>query len=94
MNNSLISGISRHMAQMSRYCKAYLADAFVAFNGWPADREIPDSGILYLHETFCVTKSIYPDEGVLFDRITPEWVQFCTERLEFRVPEHIRAEPH
>jgi hypothetical protein len=49
-------------------------------------REWTDSDILYIQENFVVTADIYLDEGIVFDRVTPEWMEFCTDKLKFEVP--------
>jgi hypothetical protein len=54
-------------------------------------RVLTDASVLYLHDSFVVTDGICLDEGVIFDAVTPEWRRFCTERLEFRVPEELQA---
>lgn len=42
--------------------------------------------IVYLHENYVVTSLMWKDEDILFDQITPEWIQFCRETLEFQLP--------
>lgn len=98
------------MAEMGRYCKAYLAKDFRAFPGWAENAaalrserqevdgrevevertELKDDDILYLQENLVVTDGIFKDENVVFDQVTPEWQAFCTEVLQFEVPEYAR----
>lgn len=40
---------------------------------------------LFLQEDFTVTQSIYLDERVVFDNVSPEWVEFCKNNLRFEV---------
>jgi len=82
------------MAEMGRYCKAYLAKDFHAFPGWSggARRETGEDDILYLQENLVVTDGIFKDEGIVFDRVTPEWTEFCTGTLAFEIPEYARDE--
>jgi hypothetical protein len=49
-----------------------------------APREIND--FLYLQEDYRVTDGIFLDENVIFDQVTPEWITYCKETLEFEVP--------
>jgi len=49
-------------------------------------RESTDSDILYLQENFAVTDGIFIDEGIVFDQISPEWIEFCKNELKFQVP--------
>jgi len=40
----------------------------------------------FLQENYVVTKGIFKDEEILWDKVTPEWEQFCKETLQFAVP--------
>lgn len=33
-----------------------------------------------------VTGGIFKDENVVFERVTPEWKEFCTKNLNFAIP--------
>ena len=43
--------------------------------------------MVFLQQDFTVTELIWPGENVIFNRITPEWVDFCTRELQFKVPD-------
>lgn len=49
-------------------------------------RPLTDSDFLYLQENFTVTDGVLLDENVIFDQVTPEWVDFCKTTLNFEVP--------
>ena len=49
-------------------------------------RALTDDDILYIQENYTVTDGIFIDENVIFDTPTPEWVDFCTNDLGFRLP--------
>jgi hypothetical protein len=49
-------------------------------------RSFSDNDFLYVQEDFTVTDGVYIDENVVFDRVTPEWVEFCTTILKFEAP--------
>jgi hypothetical protein len=49
-------------------------------------RELTDDSYLYLQENFTVTDGIFIDENLIFDRVSPEWKEFCQTTLEFRIP--------
>ena len=51
-----------------------------------ANPEFTDSDIVYVQENVVVTDGIFIDEGVIFDQVTPEWVEFCKNDLKFEVP--------
>jgi hypothetical protein len=56
-----------------------------------APRQLSDSDFLYLQETFTVTDGIFLDQNVIFDQVTPEWIEFCENTLKFEIPEYQRA---
>lgn len=47
-------------------------------------RELTDSSYLFLQENFTVTDGIFSDENIIFDEVTPEWISFCKDNLEFK----------
>lgn len=84
------------------YCAAYLLSELSRFPGWAAGAreeaggEQHDAGEngsadehLFLHQDYTVTSSMWHGEGVRFDRVTPEWKQFCTEVLKFEVVDEL-----
>ena len=98
------------MATMGKYCKAYHARSFRAYQNWTENRdnlrktrenvdgkevEVPrqltDDDVLYLQENLIVTDGIFLDQNIVFDNLTPEWQEFCTETLRFELPEDVRA---
>jgi hypothetical protein len=89
------------MASMGIYCKAYPISSFQQFSGWNlnggpfqlnrsgdgATEGVPDTqDYLFLQENYTVTANVYLDEGIVYDNITPEWVEFCKNVLRFEVP--------
>jgi ankyrin repeat protein len=85
------------------YARAYLLGELRKFSDWreekinwketvPAaengnSRELSDDDVVFLQQDFTVTELIWPGENVIFNRITPEWVDFCTQELQFKVPD-------
>lgn len=49
-------------------------------------RIITDDDFLYVQENYVVTDGIFKDENIIFDNVTPEWVDFCKNTLLFEVP--------
>lgn len=49
-------------------------------------RELNDSDFFYLQENFVVTDDIFIDESIVFANVTPEWIEFCKNKLKFEVP--------
>jgi len=55
--------------------------------GSDAPRQLANDSIVYLQENFTVTDNIMKDENVIYDHVTPQWVEFCTRELNFTVPD-------
>ena len=56
-----------------------------------APRPLTDSDFLYLQENFTITDGIFLDQNIIFDQVSPEWVEFCKSTLKFEIPEYQRA---
>jgi hypothetical protein len=86
------------MKKMGKYCKAYEIKQLMAYPGWAkkghqaaargnaeaATEEAP-AEFYYLQENFTVTSGIFLDEGIVFEAVTPEWLEFCRNTLKFEV---------
>lgn len=44
-------------------------------------RELTDDDYLYLHLDYTVTDGIFIDENIIFNDVTPEWIEFCSDVL-------------
>ena len=53
-------------------------------------RTITDNDFLYLQENYFVTDGIFIDENIIFDSVTPEWIDFCRNTLAFEVPDYAK----
>jgi hypothetical protein len=83
------------MPNMGSYCKAYPVERFREYPQWsekerqkqaePAQAD--EEAYYFLQENYTVTENIFLDEGVVFDKVTPEWKEFCTRTLAFAIPE-------
>ena len=85
------------------YARAYLLGQLRQFSDWHEEninwketatanengnsRELSDDDVVFLQEDFTVTELIWPGENVIFKRTTPEWIDFCTQELQFKVPD-------
>jgi hypothetical protein len=87
------------MSKMGRYCKAYPISRFREYQRWTektenfrlekeasADGQASEKSHLYLQENYVVTDGIFIDENIIFDGVTPEWMDFCKDTLKFEVP--------
>lgn len=90
------------MSKMGKYCKAYMVSRLQEFDGWADNyrrlekdeshasdngNSAPENDYLFLQENFTVTKGIFLDEDVVYDNVTPQWINFCENTLEFKIPE-------
>lgn len=90
------------MAVMGRYCKAYYLSKLREFPGWTelpmakanaadqvngSDDHAKD--YLFLQENYTVTRGIFLDEEIVFDRVSPEWKEFCENILNFKNPDPV-----
>lgn len=51
-------------------------------------RDLTDDDHLYLQEDYGVTDGIFMDEHIIFNNVTPEWIDFCRNVLKFEVPSY------
>jgi ankyrin repeat protein len=85
--------------RLRQYCAALHMKDLRQFPGWqesgaegsgsqgaPLEDPLSNGAIVYLHQDFHVTRSIWPREEVIFDHDTPEWRRFCREVLRFAAP--------
>jgi len=93
------------MRKMGKYCKAYPIERFREYGGW-SEKAFTDNGkeagdssnspersFLYLQENYVVTSNIFLDEDIVFDDVTPEWIDHCTNALKFEVPVYESVSP-
>jgi uncharacterized protein len=70
------------------YARAYLLGDLRKFSDWQEDsNELSDDDVVFLQEDFTVTQLIWPGENVIFNQNTPAWIKFCTQELQFKVPD-------
>ncbi|MEL6438041.1 MAG: hypothetical protein AAFQ80_02125 [Cyanobacteria bacterium J06621_8] len=55
------------------------------------NRVLTDDDFLYLQENYVVTDGIFKDENIIFDAVTAEWKDFCTQTLSFEIPNYQSA---
>jgi len=85
-----------------QYCKAYQVSALRQFPDWKENNsngaenngngsadEFAEDDVVFLHQDFTVTRSMWHNEDVIFDQVSPEWKEFCANVLEFKVPDDL-----
>lgn len=50
------------------------------------DAKPAEHDYLFLQENFTVTRGIFLDEDIVFDSVTPQWIDFCKNTLNFELP--------
>lgn len=76
---------------MHTFCKAYALKDLRKFNGWSEKRplneeENTDEIVCFIWDDFTVVKDPIYDQDLLFDEVTPAWIEFCQTTLQFAVP--------
>ncbi|PYP89711.1 MAG: ankyrin repeat domain-containing protein [Blastocatellia bacterium AA13] len=86
------------------YCKAYQLEELRKYPNWSESRinwkEKADStsgtsdagsddDIVFIHQDFTVTKSIWHDENIIFNAVDPAWQEFCANTLKFKAPDDL-----
>jgi ankyrin repeat protein len=51
--------------------------------------EFSDDDIMFIHQDYTVTQSMWHNENVIFNQVTSEWKDFCTTALNFKVPDDL-----
>lgn len=94
-------GVWEDPRETQPYCKAYYLKDLRQFDDWSEiateplveededeePRPAQDDDIVYIHQDFTVTESMWHGEDVIVDEVTPEWKTFCESKLEFAIPE-------
>lgn len=87
-----------------KYAKAYHLSELRKFPGWEGQAAgaggpdaaegngngaAPQGEVVFLHQDYTVSRSVRAGEEVIFDRVTPEWKEFCDTELKFQVPDEL-----
>ena len=85
-----------------KYCKAYHLKELREFPHWSEkgsafngnekmtdqtnEAGLTDDKVVFIHQDFTVTDSVWHNENVIFDQVSESWRDFCATALGFRVP--------
>ena len=78
-----------------KYCTAYHLGDLRRYSEWsenklnPESQELADTDVVFLHQDYKVTKSMWADEDVIFDKVPDQWKDFCNTQLRFVVPDSL-----
>lgn len=51
--------------------------------------EFNEDSIVFVHQDYSVTESMWHNENVIFNQVTPAWMAFCAGELGFKVPDDL-----
>jgi len=86
-----------------QYCKAYHLGELRQYPGWTEGQinwkkkangqggeiDFAEESVVFIHQDFTVTESMWHNENVIFNQVTSDWEAFCASALDFRAPEDI-----
>ncbi len=78
-----------------KYCTAYHLGDLRRYSEWSENKlnnepqELADTYVVFLHQDYKVTKSMWADEDVIFDKVTDQWKDFCNTQLRFIIPDSL-----
>jgi len=72
-----------------KYCTAYHVSDLRRYPSWTEAQQLADEDVVFLHEDYTVTKSIWSGEDVIFSEVNDQWKQFCSNDLQFAVPDSL-----
>jgi uncharacterized protein len=88
-----------------KYCTAYHLGDFRRYPEWSEKKleaknakpseptveseTLADEDVVFLHQDYTVTKSMWAGEDVIFDNVTEKWKDFCNKELRFAVPDSL-----
>jgi ankyrin repeat protein len=58
-------------------------------NNRTVDGALTDDKVVFIHQDYSVTESIWHNETVLFDGADASWKEFCTEFLKFKITDDL-----
>jgi len=56
-------------------------------------RVLTADDFLYIQENYVVTDGIFKDENIIFATVTPEWITYCQQVLDFQIPVYEPVKP-
>lgn len=88
-------GVWQDPSETRKHCKAFRIADLRGYDAWseglgPEEDALSEEHVVYLHQDFTVTRSIWPGEQVVFAGDTPEWRGYCERTLGFALPADLR----
>jgi len=90
------AGVWQDPRETRPYCRAYPAGRLRAFEGvdlapsGSGDSEpVADDDVVFLHQDFTVTRSMWHGEDVLLAEPEPAFKDYCRRKLDFSIPDDL-----
>jgi uncharacterized protein len=84
-----------------KYCSAFHLKDLRRYPAWTENeitgteaKQLNGDDVVFLHGDYSVTRSIWANEDVVFDKVTEEWKNFCHNDLKFAVPDDLDLMGH
>jgi hypothetical protein len=85
---------------LRQYCKAYYLKDLRHYPAWSESRiswkdksegddDFNDDKVVFIHQDLTVTESVWHNENVIFNNVDLGWEEFCTNSLDFKVPDDL-----
>jgi ankyrin repeat protein len=81
-----------------KYCSAFHVKDLRRYPAWTENeitgadsnaKQLNADDVVFVHGDYSVTRSIWTNEDVVFDKVTEEWKKFCIGELKFAVPDDL-----
>jgi ankyrin repeat protein len=81
-----------------KYCSAFHLKDLRRYPSWSENaitgadsngKQLNGDDVVFLHGDYSVTRSIWSNEDVVFDKVTEDWKNFCKSELRFAVPDDL-----
>lgn len=83
-----------------KYCASYYLSELRRYPGWSESavggdgageqgQALSDGDVVFIHQDYRVTKSVWSDEDVIFSEVNGQWKDFCHNELGFAVPDDL-----
>ena len=82
-----------------KFCSAFYVKELRGYSAWTeneikaadanAPQQLSGDDVVFLHGDYSVTRSIWANEDVVFDKVTDQWKDFCKSELQFTIPDDL-----
>ena len=84
-----LGDLRRYAAWSEKTLEPKKADGKKSSEAAVENEALTDEDVVFLHQDYTVTKSMWAGEDVIFDNVTAQWKEFCDKELRFSVPDSL-----